>query len=100
MAIATLFRDIYGCDFFAAQLAGVQPLYATEAHQGPLVDGSKQYEDRWTFELVFQMNPELTLAQDFADGLEIGTAGNPVTADTKDVQGWNGLIEVDTHLGP
>ncbi|SDR17653.1 phage neck terminator protein [Paraburkholderia tuberum] len=96
--ITTLFRDIYACEFFADQLTGVQPLYATAARQGPIVGGSKQYEDRWTFEIVMQINPEVTLQQDFAVELEIGTAGNPVTAETTTVQAWNGLIDVDKFL--
>ncbi|MGF6444391.1 phage neck terminator protein [Paraburkholderia youngii] len=96
--VSTLFRDTYGCEFFAERIAGVQPLYATDARQGPLVDGSKQYEDRWTFELVMQINPTVTLKQESALSLEIGTAGNPVTAETTTLQGWNGLIDVDKFL--
>lgn len=64
--ISMLFRDFYGCEALAAINPGVQPLYATDAHQTPLIDGEAQYTERWTFECVMQVNPFVSTAQDAA----------------------------------
>jgi len=70
-AISMLLRDQYACDKFAESGLDMQPLYAGEPHQMPLVDGEAKYEERWTFEAVLQINPKLTVSQDYADSLEI-----------------------------
>lgn len=58
-AITTLFRDAYACEILAP--SGIQPLYATDARQMPLVDGEGQYVERWTFDCALQTNSVLTL---------------------------------------
>ena len=66
--LATLLRDDYAC----AQMVGVQPLYAGDAHQMPLITGEEQYLERWTFEASLQANPTVTVPQDFMDTADIG----------------------------
>lgn len=68
-AISTLLRDAYACEQFAASGFDIQPLYAGDAKQLPLVDGEQQYEERWSFEAVMQFNPVITLPQDSATSL-------------------------------
>ncbi|WP_196493299.1 LIC_12616 family protein [Burkholderia territorii] len=94
--ITTLFRDEYAVDQFAAAAPGLAPLYSSEARQIPFTNGEQQIETRWTVDLVMQINPVVTVPQEFADKLEIGTAGNPVTATTKQPKAWSGLKPVDT----
>lgn len=67
--IGTLLRDDYACQKFAD--SGVQPLFAGDAHQMPLVTGEQQYVERWTFEACFQYNPVLTVPQDSANALDV-----------------------------
>ncbi len=69
--IATLLRDDYGCQALAASGFDISPLYAGDAHQMPLVDGELQYEERWTFECVLQINPTITVTTETADTLSI-----------------------------
>ncbi|TAL90906.1 MAG: hypothetical protein EPN62_00790 [Candidimonas sp.] len=72
MAIATLLRDDYACQSFKNSGLDIQPLYAGDAIQMPLISGEQQYVERWTFEAVLQYNPTLTVAQDSADTLTVG----------------------------
>jgi hypothetical protein len=69
VAISTLLRSPYGCDQFTASGFDIQPLYAGDAHQMPLVDGESKYTERWTFDCVLQMNPVLTVPQQSATAL-------------------------------
>jgi hypothetical protein len=69
--ISTLLRDEYACDQFAASGVDMQPLYASDAKQMPLIDGEQQYEERWTFEAVLQFNPVITTPQQSANALTI-----------------------------
>ncbi|MGF6633528.1 phage neck terminator protein [Paraburkholderia sp. MM6662-R1] len=93
--ITTLFRDSYGVDALAASGIEIAPLYTSEARQVPFRNAENEVERRWTIDLQLQIKPVVTVAQEFADSLEIGTAGNPVTAETTVRQAWNGLINVD-----
>lgn len=68
--ITTLLRDVTGCDAMAG--AGVQPLYAGDSRQMPMVDGESQYVERWTFDCVLQANPVLTVTQQSATALSVG----------------------------
>lgn len=70
-AITTLLRDGYGCEQFTASGFDIQPLYAGDARQFPLVDGEAQYEERWTFDAVLQFNPVLTITQQSALALAV-----------------------------
>ena len=93
--ITTLFRDPYAVDVFTATGLDLAPLYAGEPRQVPFLNEAQQVETRWSVDLVMQVNPVVSVPQDFTPALEIGTAGNPVTAATRHVQPWNGLKEVD-----
>ena len=69
--IAALFRDDYACQSFRASGFDVQPLYAGDAHQMPLVTGEEQYLERWTFECVMQANPVVTVPAQTASSLTV-----------------------------
>jgi hypothetical protein len=71
-AIAILLRSQYGCDQLAASGFDIQPLYAGDARQMPIVDGEAQYELRYSFDAVLQFNPVLTTPQDSATALRVG----------------------------
>ena len=68
MLSATL-RDEYGCTQLAALASTfeLQPLYADDARMIPLVDGEHQYEERWSVDARFQINPVTTIPQQYAD---------------------------------
>jgi hypothetical protein len=66
--ITTLFRDAYGCDFFASY--GVQPLYCDDGQQMPLVNGEEQYENRWMIRATLQANILVTVPAEFADTIK------------------------------
>lgn len=65
----TLFRDLYGCDFFAVY--DVQPLWCDDGRQMPLIDSEKQYATRWMIHALMQINPAVSTAQQFADTVEV-----------------------------
>lgn len=71
VAISMLLRDDSGCELFAAQPGGIQPLYATDPAQLPLVNGEEQYEQRWMFKAVLQYNPALSVEQQSANELSV-----------------------------
>ena len=56
----SLFRDEYATDLFPAN---IQPLYADNPVQIPLIDGEEQYEQRWKITASLQYNPILTTSQ-------------------------------------
>lgn len=70
--IAAVFNDSYACDYFAATNLPIAPLYATDGHQMPLINGEEQYEQRWTMTLALQVNLTVSTPQDFADTLTVG----------------------------
>lgn len=70
--ITTLFRDDYGVEQFASSGFDVTPLYHSEPHQMPFVNGEQQVEDRWVVDVVMQCNPVVTVPQQFADQLKVG----------------------------
>jgi hypothetical protein len=76
-AITTLLRSAYACDQFTASGFDIQPLYAGDARQMPLVDGEGQYAERWSFDAVLQFNPVLTIPQDSAIVLRVDSI-NPI----------------------
>ncbi len=69
--IGTMIRDSWACERFAALDPDVQPLYATDAKQIPLVTGEQQYEQRWAFEVRLSYKPIVVVLQDSADELII-----------------------------
>lgn len=67
--IATLLRDLYGCDFLRPH--GCQPLFCGDPNQLPLIPGEQQYEQRWTLPATLQFNPTVSTSQEFADIVEV-----------------------------
>lgn len=63
-----LFRDAFATD---SMPANIQPLYADNPTQMPLIDGEAQYEQRWKLTASLQYNPIVTVSQDFADTLTL-----------------------------
>lgn len=70
--IATLWRSEYATAAFTDAGVDMQPIYADEAHQMAFINGEKQYEDRWSIDLVMQVNPVITTAQDYTTWLDLG----------------------------
>ena len=65
--LSMLIRDQYGIENMENTV--ITPLFATDAHQMPIVDGEAQYEERWTFEVQLQINPAIVLPQAAADSI-------------------------------
>ena len=60
MQTQALFRDEYATSIFPAN---IQPLYADNPIQIPLIDGEAQYEQRWKLTASLQYNPILSTSQ-------------------------------------
>ncbi|MGZ8442541.1 MAG: phage neck terminator protein [Candidatus Binatia bacterium] len=71
-AVSTLFRDEIACRFLANSGFDIQPLFASDPQQLPIVTGEEQYLERWTTLFELQMNPILTLTIETADTLTVG----------------------------
>ena len=71
METVALFRDEYTTDLFPAN---IQPLYADDPVQLPLIDGEQQYEQRWKLEATLQYNPILTTSQQSMLDVIVGLA--------------------------
>lgn len=71
MQTQALFRDQYATDIFPAN---IQPLYADDPVQIPLIDGEEQYEQRWKITASLQYNPTLTTGQQSMLAIEVGLA--------------------------
>lgn len=69
--ISTLLRDDYGVNLFDPDVSGVTPLYADDPRQGPYRNEQQQIENRWMVEAVLQINPTVTVPQQFADQASI-----------------------------
>lgn len=65
--IATLWRDEYATDALNAKNVRIQPLYCEDPKQIPWTSGEQQVDQRWEIDLHIQINPTVTLPQDFAD---------------------------------
>lgn len=76
--LASLLRDGYASEAFAATGLAVRPLYASDPRQMPFINGEDQYEDRWTLDAVLQVNPVVSVPQSFADHLAV----HPVSVDS------------------
>ena len=66
-----LFRDEYATEIFPSN---IQPLYADDPVQLPLIDGEQQYEQRWKLEGNLQYNPTLTTSQQSMLDVVVGLA--------------------------
>jgi hypothetical protein len=60
METQALFRDEYATEIFPPN---IQPLYADDPVQIPLIDGEAQYEQRWKVLARLQYNPILSTSQ-------------------------------------
>lgn len=77
--ITTTWRDEYAVDQLALANSGfdLAPLYHSEPRQMPFENGEQQIEERWTFDLVLQANPIVTIPQQFASQLEANLVDVP-----------------------
>ena len=66
---ATLFRSGFACDYF--QGTGFQPNYCTDGAQMAFIDGSDQFQDRWTLSAVFDANITVSTPQQFANKVTV-----------------------------
>ena len=66
-----LFRDEYATQIFPSN---IQPLYADDPIQIPLIDGEAQYEQRWKLVASLQYNPTLTTSQQSMLDVVVGLA--------------------------
>jgi hypothetical protein len=71
METQALFRDEYATEIFPPN---IQPLYADNPVQIPLIDGEAQYEQRWKVLARLQYNPILSTSQQSAIALNIELA--------------------------
>ena len=71
--IEGLFRSEVGTSFFAATGYDMQPLYCSDPHQTPFLNGEQQYEYRWTMEAHLHVNPVIGTPQQFATEIKIHT---------------------------
>lgn len=71
MQTMSLLRDEYATTIFPSN---IQPLYADDPVQIPLIDGESQYEQRWKLVATLQYNPTLTTTQQSMLGVVIGLA--------------------------
>lgn len=78
-ALSILLRSDYACQSFSSSGIDMQPLYASDARQLQFVTGESQYMERWGFDAVLQMNPVVSVPQDFADQLTIGLINVDIT---------------------
>lgn len=65
--ITTLLRDSYGAEAFTG--TGLNPLYAEDPFQMPLIAGEQQWIQRWTIRAALHGHFAVTVPQGFADTL-------------------------------
>lgn len=68
--ITTLFRDDYATLWFFRQgysAQGMTPLYANDPKQMAFVNAEQNYEDRWSLDVVLQVDQVITPPMQFAD---------------------------------
>lgn len=64
--IESLFRSEAGISAIQASGYDVTPLYADNINQVPFQNDQQQFENRWTMDLCFQLNPIVGTPQQFA----------------------------------
>ena len=69
--ISTLIRSEYAVTQMALPGYDMTTLYAEDPRQMPFLNGEQQIEDRWSVDVVLQVNPVVTVPQDFADDVVI-----------------------------
>jgi len=73
MAVATVTRSPFACDWFRAYAPVLTPLWAEDPHQTTMINGEQQYEPRWTLDFVAQINPVVTAPLEFFDSINLKT---------------------------
>jgi hypothetical protein len=63
--ISALFRSENATNFFATSGVDMQPLFVEDPKQIPFIGGEQQFQERWTIDAVMQINPVVTVTQDF-----------------------------------
>jgi hypothetical protein len=69
--ISTLFRDDYAVQQLATAAIAIAPLYADDPKQMPFTTAAIQFEERWMVDLHLQVNPVVTIPQQFAGALSL-----------------------------
>ncbi len=69
-AVATLFRDQYAVDVFAANGSTLSPFYADDPRQTPFINGESQVEKRLSVDLHMQADFTVNVPQQFADAVD------------------------------
>lgn len=81
--IFTLARSRYAVRQFASLTQGknfsITPLYADQPHQTTMINGEKQYEERWTLDLHLQFNLVISTPMEFAAELYVKPASVDAT---------------------
>lgn len=67
--ISTLFRDDYAVQSMTASGFDLAPLYADDPKQVPFANDQQQIEYRWVIDARLQVNPTVSVPQQFADQL-------------------------------
>ena len=70
--IETLGRSSAWCEAFASVSTDITPLYADPPRMSPFENGERQTEIVWTIDLHIQVNPTVTISQQFAGTLVAG----------------------------
>jgi hypothetical protein len=73
--ISTMMRSAYAVDQMEA--SGVTPLYAEDPRQTPFTTAAAQWEDRWSIDVHLEINPVVSVPQEFADAVTV----TPVVVD-------------------
>lgn len=72
VVLQALFRSGYAAD--QLEPSGVSPFYADDPRQMPFINAANEYENRWTVDLHMQVNPVVSIPQQFADAVTITVA--------------------------
>lgn len=69
---SAILTTLFFSEYAVTQMGpNVTPLYCEEAQQLPLVNAEAQFEQRWSFPLLLQYNPVVSVPQDFAASLTV-----------------------------
>lgn len=80
--LATMAKTDWSCAFFARAAFMIQPLYATTPTNMTIINAETEYELRFSFTLMMQYNPHITVSQDYFDTANVN------------------LVDVDTTFKP
>jgi hypothetical protein len=69
--VTTAFRDMYAVEQFATSNKNVFPLFSTDPKQMVFTNDQQQAENRWEVDFTIQVNPVVTISQQFFDTLTI-----------------------------